>query len=121
MKTQTAIERKLQELQPQLLRVENESHMHNVPPGSESHFKVTLVTPRFDGKPLLARHRLVNAALAAELGGGVHALALHTFSPDEWAARTAGGAGGDGGASPVADSPQCLGGKAGEQARGEAD
>ena len=103
MKTQTAIETKLGALAPSFIRVENESHRHNVPPGSESHFKVTLVSARFAEQPLLARHRLVNELLAAELSGGVHALALHTFSPDEWAAN----------GEAAGESPPCLGGSAG--------
>ena len=45
MTVQTAIEKKLAEsLTPAHLEVINESHMHNVPPGSESHFKVVIVT-----------------------------------------------------------------------------
>jgi BolA protein len=80
--------------------VVNESHMHSVPPGSESHFKVTLVSEAFAGQRLLERHRAVNEALAGELSGPVHALALHTLTPEEWFAR--------GGAVP--ESPPCLGG-----------
>ncbi|MGR3984812.1 MAG: BolA family transcriptional regulator [Gammaproteobacteria bacterium] len=88
-------------MNPQFLRVENESHRHNVPAGAQSHFKVTLVSPRFDGKPLLARHRMVNDLLRDELRGAVHALALHTLTPQEW----------DAGAR-AAESPPCLGGSA---------
>lgn len=101
MNRQSTIEQKLQALNPRFLRVEDESHRHNVPPGAESHFKVTIVAERFDGQQLLARHRLVNEMLSLELSGGVHALALHTMTPDEWH---------DAGA--VADSPPCLGGSA---------
>lgn len=86
-------------LNPVHLDVTNESHMHNVPPGSESHFKVVAVTEEFNGKMLVARHRLINKALAEELAGPVHALALHTMTPDEWAEK---------GAAP--ESPPCLGG-----------
>ena len=52
---------------PVHLDVINESSGHNVPAGSESHFKVVVVSDRFDGVALLQRHRLVNAALSAEL------------------------------------------------------
>lgn len=98
---QAQIERKLQQaIQPDFLEVINESHMHNVPPGSESHFKVTLVSPQFNGKMLIARHRLINGILAEELTGKIHALALHTLTPDEFLAR----------GGKVADSPLCLGG-----------
>ncbi|MCW9047657.1 MAG: BolA/IbaG family iron-sulfur metabolism protein [Gammaproteobacteria bacterium] len=86
-------------LNPVYLDVTNESHKHNVPPGSESHFKVVAVTEEFNGKMLVARHRLINKALAEELAGPVHALALHTMTPDEWAEK---------GAAP--ESPPCLGG-----------
>ena len=83
------------------LEVVNESHMHNVPEGSETHFKVVVVSDAFDGKMLLARHRLVNKALADELDGGIHALALHTMTMQEWFEK-----------GKAADSPPCEGGKA---------
>lgn len=81
------------------LEVTNESHKHNVPPGSESHFKVVLVSAEFVGKRQVQRHQAIYATLAAELADGVHALALHTYSPEEWLADQA-----------VPESPQCLGG-----------
>lgn len=88
---------------PEHLEVVNESYKHNVPEGSESHFKVTLVCDEFKGKMLVARHRLVNKALQDELNknrseGGIHALALHTMTMEEWFEK---------GKSP--DSPECLG------------
>lgn len=101
MSLRTSIESKLQaEFEPLHLAVENESHMHNVPQGSESHFKVTLVTERFAEQSLVQRHRAVNRVLAEELSGPIHALALHTMTPEEWFAK--------GGQSP--DSPECMGG-----------
>ncbi len=86
------------------LEVLNESSGHNVPPGSESHFKVVLVSPEFEDVRLLARHRRVNEVLADELAGSVHALAIHTYTNAEWQERF--------GETPM--SPPCLGGKAGE-------
>ena len=101
MTVQQIIEQKInQRLTPLYLEVRNESHMHSVPPDSESHFKVTVVSEQFKGKPLLARHRLINETLADELAGPVHALALHTMTPDEWAEK--------GGEVPA--SPPCHGG-----------
>ena len=101
MSMQHQIEEKLQaQFAPLHLEVKNESHMHDVPEGSESHFRVVLVSERFSGKPLLQRHRAVNAVLNAELNGGIHALALHTMTPEEWFAK--------GGSTPA--SPPCLGG-----------
>ncbi len=93
------IEKLQNTLHPTHLEVTNESHMHNVPPGSESHFKVVAVTEEFTGKMLVARHRIINKALADELEGPVHALALHTMTPDEWLKK---------GKAP--ESPPCLGG-----------
>jgi len=84
----------------QHLTVENESHNHNVPEGSESHFKVVLVSADFDGKALLARHRIINKILEEELQGKIHALALHTYTESEWQDTY--------GTAPM--SPPCLGG-----------
>ena len=84
MNMQGQIEAKLrQAFSPEVLEVINESHLHNVPPGSESHFKAVIVSEQFNDKRLVARHRLVNQALATELGT-IHALALHTLTPDEY-------------------------------------
>jgi len=104
---QSAIEAKLDAGLPlKHLEVVNESGNHHVPPGSESHFKVVMVSSEFEGKKLLDRHRLVNGLLAAELAGGVHALAIHTYTEDEWHKRM--------GDAPM--SPPCLGGSKAEQA-----
>lgn len=100
MSIQSAIEQKLSgEFDTDYLRVENESHMHNVAPGSESHFKVTIVSDTFKDQLLIKRHRMVNKTLEQELQQ-IHALALHTLTPDEWQARQ----------GVVADSPNCRGG-----------
>ena len=90
---------------PLHLEVVNESGNHNVPQGAQTHFKVVIVAERFAGERLLARHRAVNATLAAELAGGVHALALHTYTAAEWRRRF--------GNAPM--SPPCLGGGGGRR------
>ena len=98
---QDRIQAKLVEaLAPAHLEVVNESGNHNVPAGAQTHFKVVVVSPQFEGERLLARHRRVNAALAAELSGGVHALAIHTYTTAEWQRRF--------GDAPM--SPPCHGG-----------
>lgn len=98
---QEVIETKLHnEFSPEYLSVVNESYMHNVPPGAESHFKVVVVSEKFETLRLVARHRLVNQALAEELANHIHALAIHTYTPEEWKERSSG--------SP--DSPMCAGG-----------
>lgn len=88
MNIQQVIEEKLtQVLIPDHLEVINESVNHNVPLGSESHFKVTLVAKSFENQGLLERHRTVNKILADELSGVVHAIALHTYTEAEWRDR----------------------------------
>lgn len=85
MKVQKRIQAKLTAaFQPEHLEVINESGNHKVPPGSESHFKVILVTDQFAGKPTLMRHRQVNKVLAEELNGTIHALSLRVFTPQQW-------------------------------------
>ncbi|MGG4608133.1 transcriptional regulator BolA [Providencia sp. Me31A] len=82
---QSRVSQKLQAaFTPSYLDVINESHQHNVLPGSESHFKVVLVSDHFENKRMLARHREIYAILADELSGGIHALALHTYTQTEW-------------------------------------
>ncbi|WP_165460192.1 transcriptional regulator BolA [Atlantibacter sp.] len=71
--------------EPVFLEVVDESYRHNVPAGSESHFKVVLVSDRFVGERFLTRHRLIYGTLTEELATTVHALALHTYSTKEWA------------------------------------
>ncbi|MBY5921435.1 BolA family protein [Ferrimonas balearica] len=84
MSMQNIIETKIQaEFSPTHMEVINESHMHRGP-AEESHFKLILVSEQFEGQRLLTRHRAVNAALAQELAGTLHALALHTYTPAEW-------------------------------------
>ena len=74
-------------LAPVRLDVIDESHRHNVPEGAESHFKLVIVADAFEGKTLVARHRVINGLLAQQLAGSVHALGLHTHTPGEWEAR----------------------------------
>ena len=100
---QDIIEKKLQtELQPKYLKVMNESYKHNVPSGSESHFKVVIVSDYFNDKRLIARHRQVNTILAEELAQHIHALAIHTYTEEEWQISLK--------QNLVPDSPECVGG-----------
>ncbi len=105
MTVRESIETKLAgAFEPLHLTVDDESSNHNVPAGSESHFKVVIVAECFDDRRLLDRHRMVNAVLEQELAGPVHALALHTYTPGDWKTRF--------GDAPM--SPPCLGGSASE-------
>jgi BolA protein len=88
MSVEASIRAKLTKaLAPERLEVVNESHLHaghrDAPGTGESHFRVVVVSAAFAGKSRLARHRLVNEVLAAELAGKVHALALDLQAPGE--------------------------------------
>ena len=88
-------------LAPSHLELVNESSQHSVPPGSETHFKLIVVSSSFEGISKLAQQRKVYQILAQELNEGVHALALRTFSESQWKAQ---------GESVDAPSPNCQGG-----------
>jgi len=87
-------------LEPVYLELINESQQHSVPPNSETHFKLTLVSDYFDGLSPVKRHQKVYSLLAEQMRGGVHALALHLYTPSQWAQRS----------SPAPESPNCMGG-----------
>jgi len=98
---QQSIESKLREaLAPDHLEVVNESGMHAVAPGSETHFRVVVVATVFAGKPRVAQHRMIYEILATERAEGVHALGIQTFTPAEYAADIA----------QRVESPPCAGG-----------
>lgn len=86
----------------------NESFMHKVPKNAETHFKVILVSSRFQGLPLVQRHRLVYGAaqsLMQAAGGTIHALAITAKTPEEWQALSEQEA-----LKARQRSPPCLGG-----------
>ena len=88
MTTRQTITNKLREaFSPESLEVQDESHLHEGHaghrPGGETHFRVYIVSQAFQGKSRIERHRMINATLAGELAGSVHALAIHAKSPGE--------------------------------------
>jgi BolA family transcriptional regulator, general stress-responsive regulator len=88
MTTKEIIINKLREaFTPESLEVQDESHLHEGHaghrPGGETHFRVYIVSQAFKGKSRIERHRMINATLAGELAGSVHALALHAKAPGE--------------------------------------
>ena len=85
---------------PLHLEVINESHMHNVPAGSESHFKVVIISDDFQGQRLVQRHQRINQILADELAGDVHALSIQAMTKEEWDKR----------GGKIMPSPNCQGG-----------
>ena len=82
------------------LEVLDESGNHSVPQGAESHFKVVAVSPQFSETSRINRHRLINQLLQGEFDRGMHALAIHAYTEQEWQARF--------GEAPM--SPPCAGG-----------
>ncbi|MCH7692434.1 MAG: BolA/IbaG family iron-sulfur metabolism protein [Proteobacteria bacterium] len=101
MTMQQTIEEKITaSLAPVHLQVVNESYKHNVPAGSESHFKLVIVCGGFEGKSLLQRHQAVNAILQEELKRHIHALSMETLTAGEWEERN----------GRTASTPPCLGG-----------
>lgn len=91
------IQKKLDVLQPHIVDVINESHLH-AGPATTSHFKLIVVSDQFDGLRPVARHQRVYGLLADELAGPIHALALHLYTPDEFQSAQ------------IPLSPNCLGG-----------
>jgi len=89
MSLAAVIQQKLElALGPAHLEIINESHMHKGPKDAETHFKVVVVSDRFEGLPSVRRHQLVYSALAEEMKRkpGIHALAITSRTPAEWAA-----------------------------------
>lgn len=85
MSKQTELTMRLsQKFEPQFLLVENESDMHSSGRGADSHFKIVLVSDHFGGLNKVARHRKIYQFLAQDLQNGIHALALHLYTPQEW-------------------------------------
>lgn len=81
---QLVIEKKLADhFKPSYLSVVNESYKHAVPKGSESHFKVVIVSEDFQGQALIKRHRSVNQLLKEELQI-IHALAIEAKTSEQW-------------------------------------
>lgn len=98
---QKALERKLAACDPIHLEVVNESGNHNVPKGSETHFKVVMISDKFEGLRLIQRHRMINEILREELAGPIHALTLHLYTNQDWEKRF----------GSVPESPPCRGGE----------
>lgn len=100
MTTQDLLIQALSTLVPVHISLDNESHMHaGFYEGKESHFKLVIVSDAFDGKRLAARHQMIYALINPYLianGGTVHALVIHTYTPDEWQNN-------------APDSPNCAG------------
>jgi len=84
---QTITEKLHEAFTPESLDVQDESHLHEGHAGhrtgGETHFRIYIVSQAFKGKSRIDRHRMINATLASELAGSVHALAIHAQAPGE--------------------------------------
>jgi BolA protein len=81
-----SIRQRLASLRPDELRLEDESHLHAGHEGAKSgggHFRLSIVSNRFNGLGTVARHRLVYDALADLMRREIHALSIHAATPDE--------------------------------------
>ena len=86
MKLETLLRNSLiQDINPSFIALENESHGHNVPKNSETHFRLVIVSEVFDGLSRVKRHQLVYKAADEALRQGIHALAMQCFTESEWA------------------------------------
>jgi len=88
-------------LTPERLALTNDSHHHNVPAGSESHWNLIIVASSFAGKNAVARQRAVYGALKQEMQDGIHALTMKALTPEEWEAE---------GGEITNPAPPCMGG-----------
>ena len=87
MSVQIIIETKLTtQLSPSHIEVSNESHLHagHAHGGTETHYKVELVSANFEGVSRVARHQMIYQALAEEMDNPIHALVIKAYTPDEW-------------------------------------
>ena len=78
------------------LKIVNESFMHNVPKGSESHFKIVVVTNDFNNLSIIQRHKLIYKTLDS-LMNEIHALSIHAFNEEEFKLNPV-----------ILDSPECA-------------
>ena len=100
MSVEATIEKKVKTAFPtEKVFVQNESHLHSGA-ATESHFNLTIGSDYFSNLTRVKRHQAVYKLLSEELSNGVHALALHLFTTNEWSSKEA----------RPQNSPTCLGG-----------
>ena len=87
MRVAEIIKNKLEKLEPALLEIIDESHLHaghaGARDGGESHFRGNIVSEVFNDLNRVARQRMIYEILSEELEGPIHALALSTKTPAE--------------------------------------
>ena len=86
MNLAASIRERLSVLEPQSIDLLDESGKHAGHEGAKSggsHFRLTIVSPRFSGKDQITRHRMVYEVLGPLMQRDIHALAIRAFAPDE--------------------------------------
>ncbi|HKU48087.1 MAG TPA: BolA family protein [Burkholderiales bacterium] len=87
MNVAAEIRSRLAALEPVQLELEDQSEQHRghagYQPGGNTHWRLTIVSPRFTGKPVVARHRMVYEALGSLMQNPIHALAITARAPEE--------------------------------------
>ena len=87
MSVAARIRERLAALEPQALDLVDESSKHEghagARPGGNTHWRLTIVSPRFSGQPTVARHRMVYQALGELMQNPIHALAITARAPQE--------------------------------------
>ena len=86
----------IDDFNPSVLSIDNESHMHNVPKDSESHFKIVLVSKNFTGLSEVNRHKSVYKVLE-DILDSIHAISIHSFDENEYTNNPI-----------ILDSPNCV-------------
>ena len=87
MNVAVEIRSRLAALEPVALDLVDESAQHaghaGAAPGGQTHWRLSIVSPRFSGKPTVARHRMIYEALGGLMQHPIHALSIHARSPEE--------------------------------------
>ena len=87
MNVAAEIRTRLASLDPVELELEDQSEQHRghagYQAGGNTHWRLTIVSPRFTGKPVVARHRMVYEALGGLMQNPIHALAITARTPEE--------------------------------------
>jgi BolA protein len=85
------IRSRLAALEPTEVELEDESERHRghagYQPGGNTHWRLTIVSPRFSGRPVVARHRMVYDAIGSLMQNPIHALAITARAPEETKGR----------------------------------
>ena len=91
MNVAAEIRNRLAVLEPLAVELEDQSDQHRghagYQPGGNTHWRLTIVSPRFAGKPVVARHRMVYEALGSLMQNPIHALAITARAPEETKGR----------------------------------